>query len=220
MKITPLAVFCSILSLTLKTGATSLISLLGIFGTFLFGLVCMMLIYFLILLLAKLNPLSFFRKYAPVMLEVFSIASSSAAIPINMDACRDRLGVSRKIYSLSIPLGATLNMDGTCILLGVQTLALAKICGVSVSAGMLVSLAATIILLSLGAPGVPGAGVILTSCLLTQLNVPVESVSLVIGIGPIIGMFICMNNCLGDAVVTTVVAKKEGQLNPDILNAK
>ena len=121
---------------------------------------------------------------------------------------------------MSIPLGATLNMDGTCILLGVQTLALAKICGVSASAGMLVSLAATIVILSLGAPGVPGSGVILTSFLLTQLNVPVESVTLVIGIGPIIGMFICMSNCLGDAVVTTVVAKNEGQIDLNILNSK
>ena len=220
MKVTPLAVFCSILSLVLKTGISSLLSLLGIMGTFLFGLVCMMLVYFLILFLVKLNPLSFFKKYFPVMLEVFSIASSNAAIPINMDACRDRLGVSPKIYRMSIPLGATLNMDGTCILLGVQTLALAKICGVSASAGMLVSLAATIVILSLGAPGVPGSGVILTSFLLTQLNVPVESVTLVIGIGPIIGMFICMSNCLGDAVVTTVVAKNEGQIDLNILNSK
>ena len=220
MKATPLAVFCSILSLVLKTGISSLLSLLGIIGTFLFGLFCMMLVYFLILLLVKINPLSFFKKYFPVMLEVFSIASSNAAIPINMDACRDKLGVSPKIYRMSIPLGATLNMDGTCILLGVQTLALAKICGVSVSAGMLVSLAATIVMLSLGAPGVPGAGVILTSFLLTQLKVPVESVTLVIGIGPIIGMFICMSNCLGDAVVTTIVAKNEGQLDLNVLNAK
>ena len=85
---------------------------------------------------------------------------------------------------------------------------------------MLVSLAATIVILSLGAPGVPGSGVILTSFLLTQLNVPVESVTLVIGIGPIIGMFICMSNCLGDAVVTTVVAKNEGQIDLNTLNSK
>ena len=220
MKVTPIAVFCSILSLVLKTGASSLVSLLGIVGTFLFALACMALIYLLILLFAKINPLTFFRKYGPVMLEVFSIASSNAAIPMNMDACRDRLGVSQKIYSLSIPLGATLNMDGTCVLLGVQTLALAQICGVNVPAGMLISLAATIIILSLGAPGVPGAVVIMTSCLLTQLNVPLESVTLVMGIGPVLGMFICMSNCLGDAVVTTVVAKKEKQLDENILNAK
>ena len=220
MKVTPIAVFCSILSLVLKTGASSLVSLLGIVGTFLFALACMALIYLLILLFAKINPLNFFRKYGPVMLEVFSIASSNAAIPINMNACRDRLGVSQKIYSLSIPLGATLNMDGTCVLLGVQTLALAQICGVNVPAGMLISLAATIIILSLGAPGVPGAVVIMTSCLLTQLNVPLESVTLVMGIGPVLGMFICMSNCLGDAVVTTVVAKKEKQLDENILNAK
>ena len=146
------------------------------------------------------------------MLQVFSMASSNAAIPVNMDSC-NKLGISKKIYSLSIPLGATLNMDGTCVHLAVFSLALAKIYEVPVSGGALTSIILSIIVLSMGAPGVAGAGLICLSVLLTQMGVPVEAIGLVMGIDPLIGMFRCMSNCLGDAAVSTIVAKKENALD-------
>lgn len=146
-------------------------------------------------------------------MRVFSIASSNASIPINMEACDKKLGVSPKVYSLSIPLGATINMDGTVIFLAVFSLALARSFGVSVSASMLTGLAMTIIVLSIGAPGVPGGVVICLSALLTQLGVPVEAVGLVLGIGPIVGMFLALSNCLGDVVVTSIVAKSEKMMD-------
>lgn len=213
MRATPIAVFCSILSLVVKTGPSSLVSVASMFGTFLFGLLVMVLIYCGILLIAGLNPLQFLRRYLPSMLQVFSIASSNAAISINMEACKKDLCISPKIYSLSIPLGATINMDGTSILLAVQALTLAKIYGVAVPGGALITLAISIILMSVGAPGVPGSGIIILSMLLSQIGVPVEGVALVMGIGPLVGMFISMTNCLGDVVITTAVAKNEGLMD-------
>lgn len=209
MRVTPVAVFCSILSLILKTGVASLMSVLGMFGTFLCGLACMAVIYSLILILSGLNPLYFFKMYGSTMLQVFSIASSNAAIPLNVEACNKKLGISPRIYSLSIPLGSTINMDGTCILMAVEALTLAKLYGVAIPGNMLVSLAVSIIVMSVGAPGVAGSGVIILSMLLTQLGVPVEGVALVMGIGPVVGMFISMCNCLGDVVISAAVAKSE-----------
>jgi Na+/H+-dicarboxylate symporter len=220
IKIMPVAVFCSIASMMLKMGIESILSVLGMFGTFLFGLVCMMAIYCLLMLvLARLNPLPFLRKYSPVMLQVFSMASSNASIPVNMEACEKKLGISGRVFSLSIPLGATLNMDGTCVHLAVFALALAKIYGVPISGATLLSIIVSIVVLSMGAPGIPGSGLICLSVLLTQMNVPVEAIGLVMGIDPLIGMFRCMSNCLGDVAVTSIVAKSEGQMNMDVYHS-
>ena len=216
----PLAVFCSAASMILNLGIQTIASLVGMFATFVFGLVVMMLIYCLLLILfARLDPRPLIRKYAPVMLQVFSMASSNAAIPINMEACEKKLGISRKVFSLSIPLGSTLNLDGTCIQLAVFSLALAKVYGVSVSGGSLLTMAIMIVILSMGAPGMPGAGVICMSVLLGLLHVPTEAVGLVMGIAPILGMFLCMSNCVGDVIVTTIVAKSAGELDMEVYKA-
>ena len=135
---------------------------------------------------------------------------------MNKEACKSRLGISPRVYSLGIPLGATVNMSGTCIQQVVFSLALAKAFGVPVSGGQLLTLAFTVMPLSAGTPGIPGAGVICLSVLLQQLGVPTEGVGMVMGIGPILGMFLCMANCLGDVVVSTIVARRCGEINMDV----
>ena len=219
IKAMPLAVFCAICSMMLTMGLNTIRSVLGIFGTFLFGLVVLALLYCLILLvLGRMNPGPFMKKYAPMLLQVFSMASSNASIPINMDACK-KLGIDKKIYSLSIPLGATLNMDGTCIHLAVFALALAQTYGVEVTGATLVGMIVSIIVLSMGAPGIPGSGLICLSVLLAQINVPVEAIGLVLGIDALVGMFRTVGNCMGDVVVSAVVAKKEHALNMETYNS-
>ncbi|HAT01768.1 MAG TPA: hypothetical protein DCS54_00605 [Oribacterium sp.] len=214
IKFMPIAVFCSIMSMVMTMGIGMIISLLGIFGLFILGLLAMMAVYCLLMVvLARLNPIPFVRKYMPFMIQVFAMASSNASIPVNMDACEKKLGVSKKIYSLSIPLGATLNMDGTCIYLAIFALGLAGTYGVEVSQGAMLSMVISIIVLSIGAPGIPGSGLICLSVLLTQLGVPVEAVGLIMGIDSLCGMFRCMSNCLGDVAVTAIVAKSEGVLD-------
>ena len=155
IKLMPLAVFCSMSSMMIELGINTILSILGMFATFIFGLVCMMVIYSMMLLfLGKLDPRPFFRKYSPVMLQIFSIASSNAAIPVNMDACEKKLGVGSKVYGLSIPLGATLNMNGTCVQLMVFALALAKVYGINVGGGaLLITMAFTAVILSMVHPG-------------------------------------------------------------------
>ena len=217
----PLAIFCSAASMILATGAETLLSILGMFGSFIFALLCMMIFYILlVMVVGRLDPRPLIRKYTPTMLQVFSMASSNAAIPVNMSACQKKLGISPKICSLSIPLGSTLNMDGTCVQLAIFSLALAKVYGVPVSTGSLITMAVTIIILSMGAPGMPGGVVICLSVLLEQLHVPTEAVGLVMGIGPLLGMFLCMSNCVGDVVVTSIVAKSSGEMNMDVYKKK
>ncbi len=217
IKIMPIAVFCSIMSMMLTMGIDTIISVMGMFGTFLLGLLAMMLVYcILIIFIGRLNPVYFVRKYLPYMLQVFSLASSNAAIPVNMEACEKKIGISKKIFSLSIPLGATLNMDGTCIHLAVFALALAKTFGVEVTGSAMLSMIISIIVLSMGAPGIPGAGLICLSVLITQMNVPVEAIGLVMGIDSLCGMFRTMSNCLGDVAVSTIVAKSENELDMEI----
>lgn len=221
IRLMPVAVFCSMSSMVIDLGVKTILSIFGMFATFLFGLACMLIIYIiLMILIGRLDPRPFIRKYAPVMLQIFSMASSNASIPLNMEICDKKLGVSSKVYSLSIPLGATLNMDGTCVQLMVFALALAKVYGVTVTGSALLMMAFTVVILSMGAPGIPGAGVICLSVLLEQLGVPTEAVGLVMGIGPLIGMFLCMCNCTGDTVITTIVAKSVGELDVEKYNSR
>ncbi len=214
VKFIPLVTFCSIISVVLKTGWDVMVSLLAMVATFVLGIVVMIGVYSLLLaLIGRLNPLCLLVKYAPSMLQVFSMSSSSAAIVVNMDACEKRLGVPKKVYSLSIPLGATINMDGTCIYLMVMGLALAHIFGIEITGAALLSLFFSVMVLSIGAPAVPGAGLVCLSVLLTQLGVPIEAVSLVMGIDSIMSMLRAMSNCTGDVVASVVTAKTEGLLD-------
>ena len=213
----PIAVFCSIMSMMITMGVGTILSVLKMFGTFLLGLLAMMVLYCaLMLLFGRMNPLPFVKKYVPSMIQVFSLASSNASIPVNMEACEKKVGISKKIYSLSIPMGATLNMDGTCVHLAIFALALAKTYGVEISGGAMISMIISIIVLSMGAPGIPGSGLICLSVLLTQIGVPVEAIGLVMGIDTLCGMFRCMSNCLGDVAVSTIVARSEKELDMEV----
>ena len=215
IKFMPIAVFCSICSMILSMGVETILSVLSMLGTFLVGLLCMIMIYCTILGIAgRVNPLYFLRSYAPTMLQVFSMGSSNAAIPVNMQAC-DKMGVAKKIYCLSLPLGATLNMDGSCVYMAVFTLALAKTYGVQITGSAITAMIISIIVLSMGAPGIPGPGLICLSMLLTQVGVPVEAVGLVMGIDAFIGMFRTMSNCTGDVAVSILVARLEKMLDMD-----
>ena len=218
IKFMPLAVFCSFLSMIIEMGADAILSIFKIVGVFVVAIACMIVVYCgIIVVFAKLNPIPFCKKYAPTMAQVFSMGSSNASLPINIEACK-KLGVSPKVYSLSLPLGATINMDGTSIFLSVFAFALARVCGVTIPPAAMVSVLISIIVLSLGAPGIPGSGLVCLSVLLGQLNVPIEAVALVMGIDTLMGMLRCMNNCLGDVAISLIVAKQENLLDIDAYN--
>lgn len=205
----PLGAFASITSFILETGAETLLSLAEMVAIFAAGILAMIIFYcVLILLIGRLNPLKFLLKYFPTALDAFSLASSNAAIPANMEAC-EKFGISSKIYSLSIPLGATINMDGTCIYLAVFSLALAKLYGVEISSASIASIFFSIFILSIGTPGIPGAGLVCLSILLEQLKIPVGAVAVVMAIDPLLSMMRTMNNCMGDVTCSLIVAVRE-----------
>ncbi len=213
----PMAVFCSIMSMVITIGIKTLLSVLVMFATVLVGFIIMTIIYYiLILLLGRLSPIPFAKKYAPAMLQVFSLSSSNAAIPINMEVCDKLLGIKRKIYSLAIPMGATINMSGTCIHLAVFALALAKAYGVQINGSIMISLIISIVVLSMGAPGIPGSGLICLSVIITQIGVPIGAIGIVMGIDPLCSMFRTMINCLGDVAVSTIVAKNEKEIDLNV----
>ncbi len=217
IKLMPIVVFCSMLSLTLNTGVKTLWSIAGIFGTVVAGLGVMMLIYsVMMILIGRLNPLSFFRKYAPTMMQVFTLSSSNASIPVNMEVCENKLGISSKVFGLSIPLGATLNMDGGCIQMGIFVLGLAKLYGVDVPVSSLITLAFTIFVMSVGTPGIPCSSLISLAALIAQVGIPADSIVLVMGIAPIVSMFLTMSNCLGDVAVTAIVARTTGNMDHEV----
>lgn len=218
-KFIPLAVFCSIALMLVDLGGSSFLSLLGYFLTNVLEIFIMLAIYgLLVLVMGRLNPITFFKKNREGMLTSFTLCSSSAAMPTNIRTCTDKLGISPKVCNFSIPLGATINMDGTCIGLVLSGLYLAKMYGVTVTSSMLPALAITVILLSLGCPGVPGAGLVCLGIVLNQLGVPIGAMGLVMAIDPVLDMFDTMSNTTGDVACAAITASKEGLLDRKIYN--
>ncbi len=217
----PVAVFCSVVLLVTELGGESLLSLFSLLLVFILAIFIMITVYGLIVMLVgRQNPITFFKKIWEGMLTSLTLSSSSAAMPTNIRICTEKLGISPRVANFSIPLGATINMDGTCICLSVVGLFLARAYGVEVSASSFISVAITIMVLSLGAPGVPGVGLVCLGIVLRALNVPVEAIGLIVAIDPIMDMISTMSNTTGDMTAALVVAKSEKLIDQEIYNSK
>ena len=219
-KLIPLAAFASVALMVIHLGGDSLLAVLGGGAVEIGGLFVMLCVYgLLILLIGRTNPLTFFKKIREGMLTSFSLSSSSAAMPTNLRICTEKLGVSPKVANFSIPLGATINMDGSCIYLTVFGLFIARAYGMEISASAMISMVFIIILLSLGSPGVPGAGLICLGVVLETLVLPVEAVGLAIAVNPILDMFNTLSNTTGDMATALIVAKSENLLDTGVFGA-
>ncbi|MBO7661913.1 MAG: cation:dicarboxylase symporter family transporter [Clostridia bacterium] len=157
---------------------------------------------------------SFFKD--PAMLTAYTFASSNAALPSSMRQCETGLGISRKLYAISLPIGATINMDGSCVVLCISALFMAKVFGIPVTPHLLVTLGLSVFVLSIGAPGVPGAALICMSILFPQIGVPAEAVSLVMGLYALVGMILTCTNVTGDAAITLITARHEKLMDLDV----
>lgn len=209
-KFIPVAVFASIFILIVETGTSSLGDVLAFVMTFLAGIVIMMLVYsVLIIVMARLNPLKFFSKNLPGMINAFTLSSSNASMPANIDICENSMGISKKVCQFSIPLGATVNMDGFCVFLPIVGLFLAKMYGVVVPTSSLVSVAFMIVMLSVSSPGIPGVDIICISILLGIMNVPAEAVGVIMGVDALLDMVRTVSNTTGDIAVSLIVARSE-----------
>ena len=165
----------------------------------------------LIMAVVKKSPLWFFGGVKEAMLAAFVTRSSSAVLPISMRNVQDNLGVSEKVSSFVLPLGATINMDGTALYQGVCALFVAQAFGIPISMGAQVGILITATLASIGTAGVPGAGLIMLSMVLTSAGLPIEGIGLVAGIDAVLDMARTSINVTGDMCVSAVVARSEGE---------
>jgi len=210
IKVMPLAIFCSMAKMILSMKLSSLVAVFSWIPTVYLADIMMLGVYALIvLLIGKLNPLKFFKKFYPAMITAFTFAASNPSLPTSMSICDKELGISKKIYSFSLPLGATINMDGGCITQIISALFMAKIFDIPITGSVIFSLVLAIFVLSVGAPGVPGGTLVCISILLPQIGIPAEAISIIMGLYSIAGMMLTCVNVTGDAVVTLVVGKSE-----------
>ncbi len=212
MKLLPLATLCFMANLVLTTNTSSVASLAKLFFVSYFALLVMFVVYAILLAVFKINPVSFFFGFKKAMLTAFTTASSNATMPVSMKSL-DEMGVSSKVYSFSIPLGATINMDGASIGYVITVLFVMRIFGIQPDGGTLLSLLLSVMLLSIGTPGVPGAAVAMLALLFKQFGIPAGAVGFVVPLTMLLDYGRTMSNVTGDAVVTMIVAKSEGLLD-------
>jgi Na+/H+-dicarboxylate symporter len=160
--------------------------------------------------------MTFIKKFFPVMQFAFSTSTSNATIPLSIETLTEKLGVSPRISSFTIPLGATINMDGTAIMQGVAVVFIAEAYGITLTPDMLATVILTATLASVGTAGVPGVGLVTLAMVLTSVGLPTEGIALIMGIDRIIDMTRTAVNVTGDAVCTTIVAHKEGLVNKEV----
>lgn len=215
MAIAPYGVFCLLAKLFSSLGFGAILDLAKYFFTVLFVLLLHGLgVYGAILkTLSGLSPVIFFRKMWKVMVFGFSTASSNATLPVTLRTVEKDLGVDNKVASFSVPLGATINMDGTAIMQGVATVFIAQAYNIDIglTGYLLVILTAT--LASVGTAGVPGVGLVTLAMVLQSVGLPVEGIALIIGVDRLLDMVRTAVNITGDAVVSIVVGKSENLLD-------
>jgi len=208
----PIGVFCLIAKTFALQGFEVFKPLMSYFMVVVAALLIHALVSYSILikLLSGLNVWRFFKKMRGVQIFAFSTASSNATIPINIENAENKLGVDNSVASFTIPLGATINMDGTAIMQGVATVFIANVYGIDLGLVdyLLVILTAT--LASVGTAGVPGVGLIMLAMVLNQVGLPVEGIALIIGVDRLLDMMRTAVNVTGDAAATVIIAKSEG----------
>ncbi len=220
MKLAPVGVFALIAKTFATQGLDIIMPLAGYFLVVALALVIhAALSYGLLLkLIGGLSPMLFFYKMRSVQLFAFSTASSNATIPVNLKNAEERLGVDNSIASFTIPLGATINMDGTAIMQGVATVFIANVYGMDLGISEFLTVILTATLASIGTAGVPGVGLVMLAMVLSQVGLPVEGIALIIGVDRLLDMMRTAVNVTGDAAVTCIVAKSEKALNPETFN--
>jgi len=215
MQAAPIGVFCLMAKLLATTSPGALLHLAAYFlvvaGTLLLhGLGT----YGLMLRgLGRLNPATFLRKMRDVLMFAFSTASSNATLPVTMETARNRLGVDNRVASFTLPLGATLNMDGTAIMQGVATAFIAQAYNIDLAMGDYLMVILTATLASIGTAGVPGVGIVMLAMVLGQVGLPVEGIALILGVDRLLDMLRTAVNVTGDCCVSCLVAKSEDALD-------
>ena len=219
--LTPIGVFCLMTQLGATLGLAEIAKVAMYFATIVIALlVHASLVYPLLLkTLTGLNPLVFLRKMREALLVAFSTSSSGATLPVTLRTVEHKLGVQNNVASFAVPLGATINMDGTAIMQGVATVFIAQFYGIDLGLSALLTVVLTATLASIGTAAVPGVGLITLTLVLDQVGLPVEGIALIIGVDRLLDMLRTAVNVTGDATVATIVASSEGQLDREVFSA-
>ena len=219
MKLAPVGVFFLITRTFSSLGYDAILSMLSYMASVLGGLVAQLIIVYMLLItiFVRVNPFKFLKKFAPVMTFGFSTASSSATVPIHIQTLDD-MGVDKKISSFTIPLGATINMDGTAIMQGVAVIFIANAYGIDLTASDFMTVILTATIASVGTAGIPSVGLITLSMVLESVGLPVEGIAIIMGIDRILDMARTTVNLTGDASGTMIVANSVGAFDKEKFN--
>lgn len=213
MRLVPLAVFGLMAQLSSSIGVSSLTGIGLYFAVVLLGLFLLLCIYLLLVgFLGKTNPFGFLKKIRDVQLLAFSTTSSAAVMPLSLKTAEDKLKVNPSISNFIIPVGATVNMDGTAIYQCITTLFIAQAYGLEMSLLNIILVMVTIVAASIGTPAIPGGGVVILASVLQGAGIPTEGVVIIIGVERILGMFRTAINVTGDLTACIVFDKWQNRL--------
>jgi Na+/H+-dicarboxylate symporter len=220
MNIAPYGVFVLMAKMFAIIEIDTILSLIKYFLLVVFVLLLHAFVSYSIILklLSGLNPLILLRKMRDAALFAFSTSSSSATLPITMETATKKLGVKPTVASFTVPLGSTINMDGTAIMQGVATVFIAQVYAVDLTLADYLMVILTATLASVGTAGVPGVGLIMLAMVLTQVGLPVEGIALIIGVDRLLDMTRTAVNVTGDCMVACIVGKSENELDVEVFN--
>ena len=221
MKFAPIGVFCLMAKTFATLGIDGIIPLSKYILCIFLALAVQALIVYpsLLVIFTRLNPIKFFKRFFSVMLFAFSSSSSNATIPLNLEKLSE-LGVSRDVSSFTIPLGATINMDGTAIMQGVAVMFAAQAYGIDLGASALITVIFTAVMASIGTAGVPSVGLITLNMVFVSVGLPTDAIGIMMGIDYILDMIRTAVNVTGDAICTIIVAFKNKSIDLDVFNGK
>lgn len=221
MKFAPIGVFCLMAKTFGSLGFDGLIPLGKYVICVIIALAIQMLVVYptLLIIFTRLNPIRFFKKFVSVMFFAFSSSTSNATIPLNLEKLSE-LGVSREVSSFTIPLGATINMDGTSIMQGCAVMFTAQAFGIDLGLSALITVIFTAVMASIGTAGVPSVGLITLTMVFNSVGLPVDAIGMIMGIDRILDMIRTAVNVTGDAICTIIVSFKNKSIDLDLYNGK
>ena len=214
----PIGIFCLLTDIFSQIGFSIIYDLAGYF----FLLIAVLIFHgifvysFFLYFFTGLNPIVFYSKLKEVILFAFSTSSSSATMPLTLKTAKDKLGVDQSVASFTIPLGATINMDGTAIMQGVATVFIAQVYGIDLTMTDFLTVILTATLASIGTAGVPGVGLIMLAMVLQQVGLPVEGIALIIGVDRLLDMVRTSVNVCGDSMIACLISSSENNLSQEI----
>jgi Na+/H+-dicarboxylate symporter len=211
VSLAPYGVFCLMVKLGLGIGLTEITKLAAYFFTVVGVLIIHGLIVYplLLMVISRVNPLIFLKKMREPIMVAFSTSSSGATMPVTMRTVESKLGVDKRVSSFAVPLGATINMDGTALYQAVAAVFIAQTIGMDLTLGAQLTIVFTAVLASIGTAAVPGAGIIMLIIILEAVNVPSAGIALILGVDRILDMMRTVTNVTGDASVAVAVHSSE-----------